>query len=265
MPRPPRPTRRPGESEQDYQRRLASWVSQVGTYEEPEPVTYPGGTTATPTPTPRGYQSGTYVAPSYDDYWFAIDNDPNSATYGHEIRVAAGTPGAWHETALYNEDLAAYNAAIEGPVDTYHPPAWRPGEYELEVQDRAQVAAAQESANMVNYLDSVATGIELDLAAGRLELDQAAEEFDRRLEAFAEGGRQMAEMWQWTVPRGSAGQPLHADIREALGMRPWISDPMTIDPVAKAQEIVESMPPMSPVPSTDPYDEAVAAAQGLLG
>lgn len=124
----------------------------------------------------------------------------------------------------------------------------------------AQVAAQREA----THADSVIAAIDAEIEAGRLNLEQAEAVFNARMRAFESAGQQRSEMWKWTVPKGSAGKPLHADIREGLGMQPWISQPTTIDPFAEAQEIVASMPAMTPV-SASQAQELVDLTGRFLG
>lgn len=265
MPAGAPPTQRPGETPDDYRRRWAAWwegktgeaVPEVEQGARPAGQMPGGGKTA-------AHQPGALPPPDINDTTYDLIDD-----YDNVIG---------RNWTKYYTDYEVWQGLTEGPEPAEAPqwrpgereimergPEWRPGERELEKESLEQSAEAAEASNMVDYLEAIAKGIELDLLAGNLELDQAAEEFDRRLEAFAEAGNQMAAMWQWTVPKGSEGKPLHADIRGGLGMQPWISAPEEFDPYGAAQGIVEDMPPMSPVPSTDPYDEAVQAAEGLLG
>lgn len=142
---------------------------------------------------------------------------------------------------------------------------WRPGELELTQAADRRAQREQEASNMVNYLDQMARGVELEMTSRGLSVSEAAAEFDRRLAAFSEAGSQMASMWQWTMPMESAGKPIHADIRERLDMEPWISKPVEYDPVGEAQKILASMPPTPPVTSAQPFTDALKMAERLVG
>lgn len=144
----------------------------------------------------------------------------------------------------------------EAATEAGKTPSWRPGE-------RAIEQSKVEAANMATYLDSVIRGVETEIAAGRLTLDQAEAEFNRRMDALSEAGTQMAALWQWTVPEGAG--TLHPDLRENLGMEPWESQPVPWDPYGEALKIIGETPELTgPSISTDPIQEAIERAQGLV-
>lgn len=110
--------------------------------------------------------------------------------------------------------------------------------------------------NLATYLDATVAQLQTEVAAGRLRLDQAEAEFNRRMDAFSEGGEQMQAMWQWTVPEGAT--TLHTDIRANLGMEPWESQAIPFDPMKMAWDIMQQSPEIPQgVPSMDPIAEAI--------
>jgi len=205
-----------------------------------------------------GQPPGTPIMPNPDDYWVKMDSDPNSLTFGQELPASPGEAGAWQNVYSYNKDLADYlefgtPGGPGGPGATTGPTA-----AELAIE-QSKVQAA----NMANYLDGVIRGVEAEISAGRLSLEQAEAEFNRRMDALGEAGTQMAAMWQWTVPEDAGA--LHPDIRANLGMEPWESQPMTWDPYALAQQIIAETPELTGQPiATDPIQEAIELAQGLI-
>lgn len=203
---------------------------------------------------PPGYPTtpGQVWEPAPDNYWYV--KDPFT---GVEAPASWDTPGAfWSETA-YTSAMIDYQDWLKGEANRARGYGYGAGGGG---PSPAEIAAM----NLSNYANAVIAGIEAEISAGRLSLEQAQLQFDARISAFAEAGKQRSEMWKWTVPPGSEGKPLHADIRGRLDMEPWISQPVTIDPFAEAQQIVESMPEVSPVPSTEELDELIALAKGLL-
>ncbi len=211
-----------------------------------------------------GYPSapGGLGAPDPENYWFV------DLGGGAIVPSKRGDPGAFWSESAYTGAMLDYQKYIQSQADLAAGPGGSgPTPEELAI-DWAQVGVQREGVevqregmqaqNMATYVSATIAAVDSEIAAGRLSLEQAQAEFDRRLDAFTAAGTQRAEMWQWTVPEGSAGQPLHPDIRGSLGMKPWISRPTTINPFAEAMQIVAESPEISSTPiSTDPLDEAV--------
>lgn len=182
------------------------------------------------------------IAPNPDDYWVTMD------MYGNEVPATPHQEGAWQNVYSFNRDLADYLEFGEPDKPSGSSGARGPSPAE----------------NFSHYAAAMIAAVDAEIAAGRLSLEQATAQFNARMDAFAEAGKQRSEMWQYTVAPSQVGQPLHSDIRGRLDMEPWISEAVEIDPFAEAQEFVNAMPEMT-VPSTDPLQELVEIAQGFLG
>lgn len=200
----------------------------------PPPINPYGGTLPPnfpPQPKPEDF----YI---YDDYGKMVD--PGTGDYLE----------SWDRWSQMAADQAEYDRwGLEG-----QPPrgaAGGPSPEQLAIE-RSKVHAQ----NMATFLNATVAEIGLEVEAGRLRLDQAQAEFDRRMDAFAEGGKQMGEMWQWTVAPGT--EQIHADLRANLGMQPWESQAVEFDPFAMAWDIVEQTPEiLVESPSFDPLTEAI--------
>ncbi len=83
------------------------------------------------------------------------------------------------------------------------------------------------------------------------------------MDAFEQGGEQMAEMWQWTVPPGT--ETIHTTLRENLGMEPWQSQAVEFDPFAMAWSIMEQSPEvLVEAPSLDPLNAALSMMEQFV-
>ena len=115
------------------------------------------------------------------------------------------------------------------------------------------------SQNMATFLDATVAELDAEIASDRLNLDQAEAEFNRRMDAFAEGGKQMEGMWQWTSQPGA--ETIHTGLREKLGMEPWKSAAIPFDPFEMAWDIVEQTPEVVQTqPDFDPLQQALDLA-----
>ena len=115
------------------------------------------------------------------------------------------------------------------------------------------------SQNMATFLDATVAELDAEIASDRLNLDQAEAEFNRRMDAFSEGGKQMEGMWQWTSQPGT--ETIHTGLREKLGMEPWKSAAIPFDPFAMAWDIVEQTPEIVQTqPDFDPLQQAIDLA-----
>lgn len=189
--------------------------------------------------------------------WGAASDDPRMLAFMFPdlatVDASGEVSGNWTSqemqiavSELLEEQEASAAAKAAG---TYHPPAWRPGEQAIE---QSKVHAL----NLATYLDATVAELEADIDAKRLNVEQAQAEFDRRMDALAEGGKQMAEMWQWTSAPGT--ETLLTDVRAGLGMQPWESKPVEFDPLAMAWDIVEQTPEiLQTSPDFDPLTEAL--------
>jgi len=182
-------------------------------------------------------QPGQPLMPNPNDYWVTQN------IYGDEVYAEPHSEGAWLNVYSYNRDLADYNK-FGKPSD-------------------ASISAG--SSALGTYASSVIAAVDAEIAAGRLSLEQAQAQFNARMTAFETAGRQRAEMWQYTVPKSQVGQPLHADIRGQLGMQPWISEAVEIDPFAEAQELIGSMTDLPDTASpTGDLQDLLALLQGMI-
>ncbi len=182
-------------------------------------------------------EPGVPIAPNPDDYWVMLDWET-----GGEIPAEPYAEGAWQNVYSYNRDLANF-MEFGTPGGPGGPEAGAQG----------------------NYAASVIAAIDAEIAAGRLSLEQAMSQFNARLSAFTEAGKQRSDMWQYTVAPSQVGQPLHSDIRKRLGMDPWISEAVEIDPFAEAQEFVDAIPEMNPDLSLDRLQDLLDLTQGFTG
>jgi hypothetical protein len=190
-----------------------------------------------------GVAPGALVPPEWDNYWFD--------SVGRNVPV--GTPGATHRYDLYISDLETYRDLTEGP-------GARGGDTGVSASIAAQAQ------NLGTYVSAAIASVQTDIDAKRLSTEQAMNEFNRRLDAMAEAGAQFTNLQQYTVPRGSAGQPLHGALRESLGLDPWISDPIQYDPFAEAQAIVDATPDLTEIGTgdTSPIEEALDVARSFV-
>jgi hypothetical protein len=117
--------------------------------------------------------------------------------------------------------------------------------------------------NMSTFVEATLGELQLQIESGRLQMDQAEAEFNRRMDAFSEGGQLMQGMWQWTVAPGT--EVIHSDLRANLGMQPWESQAIEFDPLAEAWDIVQGTPEITQsTPSFDPLQEAIDLVGGFI-
>lgn len=264
---PRRPTKRPGESEESYQGRLRTWVAQVGTRPQPAP--------AAPESTSGPEEAAT--APQVNPFGGGPLPPELLATYPQQEDYTypdyRGGPEVYHPgpylAAMDSWMGMAANFAEYGEIG-FGPVGLTPEELGIE---REKIGVSREgldiqrqgvqAQNLASYLDATVAQIQAEIAAGQLRLDQAQAEFDRRMDAFTEGGAQMAEMWQWTVPQGAT--TVHGDLRAGLGMTPWESQAVPFDPYAMAWQIMEESPGIEQrAPSLDPLNQALKMMEQFL-
>ncbi len=135
---------------------------------------------------------------------------------------------------------------------------------ELAIQ-RSQVQAQ----NLSTFIQATISQLSNDIDAGRLEMDQALNEFNKKLDAFAEAGKQFQGIQPYTIPIGAEYIPGFGpgEIGEHLGIAPEKVIPIQFDPFGMATEIVNQSPDLTDigVPSGDALAEAIEIAQGFLG
>ena len=199
---------------------------------------YPGGTTGTPTPYRPTPIEGFNVPPGSPP-------QPSRADYPE------GPLGdAQYQEAFYGWTEIIY--ALGGGAPEDDGAAGRGPTPEQLAIERSKVHAQ----NMSTYLSGVIAQLDAEMASGRLRLDQAQAEFDRRMDALAEGGKQMEGMWQWTSQPGA--KTIHTGLREKLGMEPWKSAAIPFDPYKMAWDIVEQTPEiLQTQPDFDPLQQTL--------
>ncbi len=69
--------------------------------------------------------------------------------------------------------------------------------------ERSKVQAT----NLSTFIQGTIAELTAEIDAGRLQTEQALGEFNRRLDAFAEGGRQFQGLLPFTIPRGAEFAP----------------------------------------------------------
>ncbi len=107
-----------------------------------------------------------------------------------------------------------------------------------------------QTVDLSQQLDDVMAGLSLDIEAGRLNLDKASREFDRRFTAFQEGGAQFENLLGYAVPKNA----LHVPGREPggfyesqAGLSPRPASGEFYNPFEEALRIVNQTPDLSQV------------------
>ena len=207
-----------------------------------------------PPPSGPTYTPGQPVVPNPDDYYVRVDE------FGNKVPAGRGESGAYFNTYAYNADLADYRDLVEGRTGGG---ATGPTAAELAI-DRSRV----QSQNLATYLDGVIGQIQSDIDARRLTTEQAVGEFNRRLDAFSESGRQFQGIQPYTIPRGAEYIPGFGPGGPAtkVGLEPVRASPIEYDPFGMANQIVAETPNIANigVPSTDPLQQAIDMLKGYL-
>ncbi len=135
---------------------------------------------------------------------------------------------------------------------------------ELAIQ-RSQVDAQ----NLATFISGTIAELEIEVDSKRLSTEQAIGEFNRRLDAFSEAGRQFEGIQPFSIPRGSEYIPglEPGGIGTRLGLAARKAAPIYRDPFAEATQIVADTPAITDigVPSGDALDEANRIAREFLG
>lgn len=134
---------------------------------------------------------------------------------------------------------------------------------ELAIQ-RSQVQAQ----NLSTFISGTMAELNAEIDAGRLETEQALGEFNRRLDAFAEAGRQFIDIQPSTIPIGAKFAPGFGpgEIGEELGIAPRRARTVQFDPFGEAAKIVADTPVLTDigVPTGDTLSRAVELARSFL-
>ena len=131
--------------------------------------------------------------------------------------------------------------------------------------DRSRVQAT----NLSTFIQATISQLSNEIDAGRLEMDQALNEFNKKLDAFAEAGKQFQGIQPYTIPIGAEYIPGFGpgEIGEHLGIAPEKVIPIQFDPFGMATDIVNQSPDLTDigVPSGDALSEAVEIARQFIG
>jgi len=160
---------------------------------------------------------------------------------------------------LQDQVLGIGDSGATGPSGATEPTA-----AELAIQ-RSQVQAQ----NLSTFISGTIAELDGQIAAGQLETEQALGEFNRRLDAFSEAGRQFEGLQPFTISPGSQFLPGRepGGIGEQIGRPVLEANPVFRDPFTEAADIVAGTPVLTDigVPSGDALSEAVQLAQDFLG
>ena len=138
-----------------------------------------------------------------------------------------------------------------------------PSAAELAIQ-RSQVQAQ----NLSTFINGTIAELTAEIDAGRLKTEQALGEFNRRLDAFAEGGKQFQGIQPYTIPRGAEYIPGFGPRGPAtrVGLEPVRASPIEYDPFGMATQIVAETPNLVDigVPSTSALQQAIEMAKRFI-
>lgn len=176
--------------------------------------------------------------------------------------VPAGTPGAVFDDAAW----AAANQARHDVATGFDGGTGRTGPTAAEL---AIQQAAVDAQNLGTFISGTVAELEAELDAKRLSTDQAIAEFNRRLDAFSEGGRQFQGIQPYTIPIGAEYAPgfQPGGVAESLGIAPRPAEVIQYDPFGMAADIVAETPVITDIgaPTGNALDEAIELARGFLG
>lgn len=190
-----------------------------------------------------------------DDFWVKWD----SAVGGY-VPARPGERGA-----VFDDE--AYSAALKSRQDIAAGfPGGRTGPTAAELAIERSKVHAQ---NLATFVNGTVAELELEIQAGQLETNQAIAEFDRRMDAFTEGGKQFQGILPYTIPIGAEYAPGFGpgEVGERLGIDPRRAEVVQFDPFAMAADIVAQTPTITDigVPSGDALAEALAQAEQFVG
>lgn len=111
----------------------------------------------------------------------------------------------------------------------------------------AQVKAlrSQDANDAASYLDLITQSLSADIASRNLSLAQANAEFGRRLDALQVGGDLFTGLLKYTIPPTNNGYVYGSEpggFAESIGLPNVRAQPINIDPIGMANEIVRSSP-----------------------
>lgn len=127
---------------------------------------------------------------------------------------------------------------------------------------------------LMDYINTIISTVSADISSKGLEMSQAAQEFSRHMDAWAEAGQQYEDMFKWSIPKGVEYVPGFepGGIAAGLGMQPWKASPTRFDPFQMAQDILNKTPDVTKigapqVPDIDwtPYKEAQDQLAKFMG
>ncbi|KKK87095.1 hypothetical protein LCGC14_2756650, partial [marine sediment metagenome] len=176
---------------------------------------------------------GTVPALNPDDFY--VKWDATNLTY---VPARKGETGAvFDDTAWADANAAREDVATGGGTGPSGPTA-----AELAIE-RSKVQAT----NLSTFIQGTVSELQLEIDADRLDTEQALGEFNRRLDAFAEAGKQFQGLLPFTIPRGAEFAPGFGpgEIGEQLGIEPVKANPINIDPFQMAQDIVNQTPDLT--------------------
>jgi hypothetical protein len=123
--------------------------------------------------------------------------------------------------------------------------------------------------NLATFISGTIAELETEIDAKRLSTEQAIGEFNKRLDAFAEGGKQFVGIQPFTITPGSKYLPGRqpGGVGERLGRPVLEASPTVFDPFGEANRIVAESPDLTEigVPSGAALDEANRIARQFLG
>lgn len=210
-----------------------------------------GGTTAPTVTTPE--ESG-FREPKLSDSTYDLIDEVTGKVIGRNVALF---------NAHYQEYLD-FTAGIGGVGGVGGGGPTGPTAAELAIE-RSKVDAQ----NLATFISGTMAELELEIDAKRLTTEQALGEFNRRLDAFSEAGKQFKDIQPYTIPKGAEYAPgfQPGGIGERLGIEPVKAQPIEFDPFAMATDIVNETPVLTDigVPSGDALKKAVELARGFIG
>ena len=126
-----------------------------------------------------------------------------------------------------------------------------------------------DATNLATFITGTVAELEIEVDSKRLSTEQAIGEFNRRLDAFAEAGKQFIDIQPSTIPIGAEFAPGFGpgEVGEQLGIAPRRAQTVQFDPFAEAANIVNQTPVLTDigVPSGDALAQAVELARQFTG
>ena len=147
-------------------------------------------------------------------------------------------------TAAYNAAIIDYQACLEGTGG----------------------ADGGSGPTSVDYMSSVIDSINSQIASSRLRADEAVQEFNRRMDAFKEGGSQFQGLQQYTIPTGAQYIPglEPGGFGAGIGLGPVEAGPINYNPFEAAFNLVNQTPDITSIGAPD-VSSIVNLAKSFLG